>query len=556
MTKFKSMLACVVAGALLLAGQALAQPAGQLGPGQVWGNPTLQRAPAQPTTLLAVGGRKALTADTTFNVATTGVDSNNCTVSAPCRNMQRAYDNLANFYDLQGFTATIKLADGTYTAGLITSKCVLGQNGPGGVQILGSATPANVLISVTSNDAFGLGETSFGAGLQGCTQVTIGGMKLVTTTAGNAINVSGGGVAITIGTPGFPIEFGASAQNHVVGGHAAWAIAGTNNIISGNALVSHIAGLSGSQVALHNTCEVINGALTMQYYVLGDSGSQIFLEGMAWNSGACAAGSGSITTSVARYLVQNFSTIYTLSASASYLPGSATGVVQSKGNYVTNLPSQWAISTDISGLGTGVATALGTNVGSAGAPVIFNGPLGTPSGGVGTNLSALNGSLISLGTVANARLAAVNLAAGNVNGGVVNTLPNVIFQSSVLSPASTTSTTGVMMGMGASCSVTPAYSGRIKVEWSGAFYNSVLSNQTTAQLRYGTGGAPANGAAATGTAGSQVQANAALANGSIPFTLPFAVSLSVGTTYWFDIALIVSGGTGGLQSVSCNITEN
>jgi hypothetical protein len=44
--------------------------------------------------------------------------------------------------------------------------------------------------------------------------------------------------------------------------------------------------------------------------------------------------------------------------------------------------------------GTGILTALGINIGSAGAPVLFNGALGTPSSGVATNLtgtaSALN----------------------------------------------------------------------------------------------------------------------------------------------------------------------
>lgn len=39
--------------------------------------------------------------------------------------------------------------------------------------------------------------------------------------------------------------------------------------------------------------------------------------------------------------------------------------------------------------GTGVATALGVNVGSAGAPVLFNGALGTPSSGTGTNLTGI-----------------------------------------------------------------------------------------------------------------------------------------------------------------------
>jgi hypothetical protein len=41
----------------------------------------------------------------------------------------------------------------------------------------------------------------------------------------------------------------------------------------------------------------------------------------------------------------------------------------------------------ISGLGTGVPTALAINVGSAGAPVTFNGALGTPSSGSASNLT-------------------------------------------------------------------------------------------------------------------------------------------------------------------------
>lgn len=39
--------------------------------------------------------------------------------------------------------------------------------------------------------------------------------------------------------------------------------------------------------------------------------------------------------------------------------------------------------------GSGVQTALGVNVGSAGAPVLFNGVLGTPSSGTGTNLTGI-----------------------------------------------------------------------------------------------------------------------------------------------------------------------
>lgn len=52
---------------------------------------------------------------------------------------------------------------------------------------------------------------------------------------------------------------------------------------------------------------------------------------------------------------------------------------------ITGLP----ISTGLTGAGTGVLTALGINVGSAGAFVTFNGALGTPSSGTATNITGL-----------------------------------------------------------------------------------------------------------------------------------------------------------------------
>ena len=75
----------------------------------------------------------------------------------------------------------------------------------------------------------------------------------------------------------------------------------------------------------------------------------------------------------------------------------------------TGLP----ISSGVSGLGTGIATALAVNTGSAGAPVLFNGALGTPSSGslinttglpIATGVSGLGTGIatalsISIGTV-------------------------------------------------------------------------------------------------------------------------------------------------------------
>lgn len=54
----------------------------------------------------------------------------------------------------------------------------------------------------------------------------------------------------------------------------------------------------------------------------------------------------------------------------------------------TGLP----IATGVSGLGTGVATALAVNVGTAGSPVVNGGALGTPSSGTLTNCAGFPGA--------------------------------------------------------------------------------------------------------------------------------------------------------------------
>lgn len=71
---------------------------------------------------------------------------------------------------------------------------------------------------------------------------------------------------------------------------------------------------------------------------------------------------------------------------SAYFVGGALGTPASATlTNATGLP----ISTGVSGLGTGVATALGTAVGSAGAPVVNGGALGTPSSGTLTNATGL-----------------------------------------------------------------------------------------------------------------------------------------------------------------------
>lgn len=63
--------------------------------------------------------------------------------------------------------------------------------------------------------------------------------------------------------------------------------------------------------------------------------------------------------------------------------------------------------------GTGVLTALGVNVGSAGAFVTFNGALGTPSSGVGTNLTGTASGLTAGNVTTNANLTGPVTSVGN-----------------------------------------------------------------------------------------------------------------------------------------------
>lgn len=79
-------------------------------------------------------------------------------------------------------------------------------------------------------------------------------------------------------------------------------------------------------------------------------------------------------------------------------------------NGITPAPFVNPAITAITGLGTGIATALGINVGSAGAPVLFNGAGGTPSSMIGTNITGTaTGLVVATATaVASPLLTSVN----------------------------------------------------------------------------------------------------------------------------------------------------
>jgi hypothetical protein len=131
-------------------------------------------------------------------------------------------------------------------------------------------------------------------------------------------------------------------------------------------------------------------------------------------------------------------------------------------------------------------------------------------------------------------------------------------QTAQLNPASTTSTAGVMMGLGSTAHLTPTTTGSFLVTFCGGCRNGAAGQSAVLfGMRYGTGTAPTNGAAATGTIfGPSSNLYSAANNAAAPFNFTALVTgLAVGTDYWFDMQVGVGAGTGIISGVTSTIIE-
>jgi hypothetical protein len=133
-------------------------------------------------------------------------------------------------------------------------------------------------------------------------------------------------------------------------------------------------------------------------------------------------------------------------------------------------------------------------------------------------------------------------------------------QGTPANPTGTASSSPVMMGLGSSCAVTPNRSGKVILAISGNAANSSSGDGWAYQIRYGTGGAPANATALTGTAATTSAPDVPPTGIALPFSTQGVVTgLALGTPVWFDVALQrfgAGGGTASVTNLTCSSLES
>ncbi len=125
-------------------------------------------------------------------------------------------------------------------------------------------------------------------------------------------------------------------------------------------------------------------------------------------------------------------------------------------------------------------------------------------------------------------------------------------------PSSSTSTAFVMMGLGTlGAHITPTTSGHVTITVNVELDNTTVGDGGDAVLYYGSGTAPSNGGAVTGTnctSVSGVRAITSSSSGGNTISLTCDVTgMIVGTQYWADLAFRAAGG-GCVQPYSPQVT--
>ncbi len=197
--------------------------------------------------------REVLSANRTYYVRTDGNDSNDGlanTTGGAFLTIQKAVD-VASGLDFNGFTVTIQVGNGTYTATVTIPPSM--KDADKFIIQGDTGTPGNVIISVTGGDCF---TASDGA------QATIQGFELRTTTSGNGI-VAARGANIKYGA----MNFGAVVSAHVVSRFGATLKAISNYTINGNA-ANHFTASNAGRIDASSLTITLSGSRTFTFWAV------------------------------------------------------------------------------------------------------------------------------------------------------------------------------------------------------------------------------------------------------------------------------------------------
>ena len=252
----------------------------------------------------ATGLRAQLTAARTYYVATTGSDGNSgLSAGAAFATLQRAIDE-AHKLDCAAFDVTIQLANGSYAAGAVVGRPLLG----GGTLVIkgNETTPASVVLGA-------------GLSLRNGAQVRVAGIRFaIATDQIHALSV-GNGVYLRTGK----LEFGAVGANadHIFADNPCHIAIEEDYAISGGGR-RHM-NIGAGYVSAAGRTITLTGTPAFTHFLAASNGASIALSGLTVSGAATGS----------RYIAETNGVINTYGKATTYLPGSTAGTTPTGGIY-------------------------------------------------------------------------------------------------------------------------------------------------------------------------------------------------------------------------------
>lgn len=278
----------------------------------VWVGLDLGNNAPVPTAKGFVAERIKLSGDTTFYVNPAGVASGSfgpgdatsfgVYQGRPCLTAQQAYDQIATWFDLNGFVATISAANGTYSAGINATKPVVGgrvafEGQGGGSVFTGAGTP------FIANPG---------------TDIEVRSVNL-SPASGDCVKANGGTLRVGAGT-----VLSASAASHILADNRGLVLLTGNYFINGGA-TAHLLARHGSTIQGAVQMALL-GNVSITTYAQASEAAVINASGMTFSLG------GNAVTGT-RYSATLNGVIDTNGGGASFFPGTVAGTTATGGQY-------------------------------------------------------------------------------------------------------------------------------------------------------------------------------------------------------------------------------